>query len=255
MEIKEIAKQLKTVSDTPVLDARLLVQSPGNLQEKIDRRLKHEPVSKIIGQKGFWKSDFVTSQDVLDPRPDSETLIEAVLKSCPDINRSYRILDIGVGSGCLLFSLLDEYPNATGVGVDISEKALAISRQNKKDRKATLIQKDFYQTDWATDLGLFDIVISNPPYIPTKDIEKLEPDVRLYDPITALDGGRDGLNAYRALAKSIPALLNKNGLVFLEIGQGQEKDVTDIFLATGFTLCHTVSDFGGIVRVLVFQKS
>ena len=254
MDIKEIAEKLKSVSDTPRLDARLLLADGGDLDAKIRRRLNHEPVSKIIGKKGFWKSEFITSPDVLDPRPDSETMIMSVLKYCPNKNKPYRILDIGVGSGCLLFSLLDEYPHATGVGIDISPKALQIATQNKQGRPATLIQKDFYQPNWTDGLEKFDIIISNPPYIPTEGIETLSPDVRLFDPLSALDGGPDGLNAYRALSKSLSALLNKDGLVFLEIGAGQEQSVTQIFTIAGFTLKNTVPDFGGIPRVLVFEK-
>ena len=124
MDLREIASILKTVTNTPLLEARLLKENCPDLESAIKRRLAHEPISKIIGKKGFWKSEFITSTDVLDPRPDSETLIEAVLKYCPQ--KEYRILDIGTGSGCLLFSLLDEYPNATGVGVDKSDKALPI---------------------------------------------------------------------------------------------------------------------------------
>ena len=253
MDFNEIVERLKKVSDTPRLDARLLMESGGDLAEKIRRRLNHEPVSKIIGQKGFWKSEFITSPDVLDPRPDSETMIMAVLKHFPDKNNPHNILDIGVGSGCLLFSLLDEYPHATGVGVDVSQKALKIAEQNKKSRAAKLIQKDFYEDHWWDDLGIFDIIISNPPYIPSGEIETLSPDVRLYDPRGALDGGRDGLDAYRALAKSIPNMLNKKGLVFLEIGQGQEDAVTQIFISAGFKGHDILSDFGGIARILVFE--
>ena len=255
MDIKKIAEKLKNVSDTPRLDARLLLASGGDLEEKIRRRLNHEPVSKIIGKKGFWKSEFITSPDVLDPRPDSETMIAAVLEHCPDKNRSYRILDIGIGSGCLLFSLLDEYPHATGTGIDISPAALQIAERNKQGRTATLIQKDFYQPDWTKDLTTFDIIISNPPYIPTQDINDLSPDVRLFDPLSALDGGNDGLNAYRALSQSLPNSLNPDALIFLEIGAGQEQSVTQIFTTAGFTLHHTTPDFGGIPRVLVFGKS
>ncbi|MBR6412414.1 MAG: peptide chain release factor N(5)-glutamine methyltransferase [Alphaproteobacteria bacterium] len=254
MDLKEITERLKGVSDTPRLDARLLMADGGDLDAKIRRRLNHEPVSKIIGKKGFWKSEFITSPDVLDPRPDSETMIAAVLEHCPDKNRSYHILDIGVGSGCLLFSLLDEYPCATGVGIDISPQALQIATQNKQGRPATLIQKDFYQPNWTDDLEKFDIIISNPPYIPTGEIETLSPDVRLFDPLSALDGGPDGLDAYRALAKSLPTLLNKGSLIFLEIGQNQEQDVSQIFTSADFRLLKIVPDLGHINRILVLNK-
>ena len=179
-------------------------------------------------------------------------MIEAVLKYCPQ--KEYRILDIGTGSGCLLFSLLDEYPNATGVGVDKSDKALAVAIKNRQNRSARLVEKDFFKIDWYQDLGTFDIIISNPPYIPTEDILILEPDVREYDPMMALDGGEDGLNAYRAISKNILNLLNDNGFLFLEIGIHQAKSVIDIFTKQGLTHIKTHKDLSGIERILTFQK-
>lgn len=252
MDLREIASILKTVTNTPLLEARLLKENCPDLENAIKRRLSHEPISKIIGKKGFWKSEFITSTDVLDPRPDSETLIEAVLKYCPQ--KEYRILDIGTGSGCLLFSLLDEYPNATGVGVDKSDKALAVAIKNRQNRSARLVEKDFFKIDWYQDLGTFDIIISNPPYIPSNDILTLEPDVREYDPMLALDGGKDGLDAYRAISDKILTLLNDNGFLFLEIGIHQANVVIDIFTRQGLTHLDTIRDLSDIERILVFQK-
>lgn len=252
MDLREIASLLKAVTDTPLLEARLLKENCSDLENAIKRRLAHEPISKIIGKKGFWKSEFITSTDVLDPRPDSETLIEAVLKHCPQ--KEYRILDIGTGSGCLLFSLLDEYPDAFGVGIDKSSKALAVAIKNQQNRSAELIEKDFFMDEWYQDLGTFDIVISNPPYIPSEDILILEPDVREYDPMMALDGGEDGLNAYRAISKNILNLLNDNGFLFLEIGIHQANAVIDIFINQGLTHLDTIRDLSGIERILTFQK-
>lgn len=254
MTLKELAERLKTVSDTPLLDARLLMKyCPEQIDDMLQRRLNYEPISKIIGSRGFWKSDFVVNKDVLDPRPDSEKVIEAVLRYYPDQSRPYRILDIGTGSGCLLFSLLDEYPMAKGVGIDCSDQALAVAERNRHSRSAELVKRDFMNPDWGKDLGQFDIVVSNPPYIPTKDIETLSPDVRNYDPIMALDGGVDGLNAYRALASDIGPLLKPGSYLFLEIGIGQADDVRSLFLDV-FRYIDTIRDFGGIKRVLVFQK-
>ena len=256
MDIHQIAKQLKSVSDNPMFEARLLMKYAGDhLAEWIERRLKYEPLFKIIGRRGFWKGEFLTSPDVLDPRPDSETVIESVLKHFPNQKKSYRILDIGMGSGCLLYSLLDEYPAAVGVGIDVSQKALKVAEQNRGNRKADLYQKDFFNSDWVKDLGLFDIIVSNPPYIPTKDIDSLAPEVRLYDPMSALDGGADGLDAYRALAKSVGTILKPDGLLFLEIGTGQAKSVTGLFQKDGWQLVEIISDFGQIERVLVFARA
>ena len=256
--IWKIAAQLIPVSDTPLLDARLLCQAAQDDSDKlnayIERRLKHEPVSKIIGKRGFWKADFFSTVDVLDPRPDSEILIDAVLRFYPKHRNPYRILDIGVGSGCLLFSLLDEYPIATGIGIDKSIKALQVAEKNQQGRSATLIQADFTQENWSVDLGQFDIVVSNPPYIPSADIDKLAPDVYLYDPRDALDGGTDGLDAYRHLTKRVYSLLKPNAFLFLEIGINQAESVSALFQAAGLSLVETAVDFGAIPRALIFQK-
>ena len=255
--ISEVARLLHGVSDSPLLDARLLMAYAGpdeqKLQDALIRRLAHEPVSKIIGHRGFWKSDFITSADVLDPRPDSETIIEAVLKTYPDRSQTHHILDVGVGSGCLLFSLLDEYPNARGTGIDKSQAALNIASQNKGQRRAELKQIDFKIPEWSKTFGIFDIIISNPPYIPTADISSLSPDVQNYDPLLALDGGSDGLDAYRALAQSVKAVLAPGGHLFLEIGIGQGKQVRALFENTGLTFIRSDKDLAGIERALIFR--
>ena len=202
-----------------LFDKKLLQEAASSDEELnsfITRRLAGEPVAKIVGKKGFWKDDFIVSKDVLDPRPDSETLIEAVLEKFPNKDKTLRFLDLGTGSGCLLLSLLGEYKNAMGVGIDISEKALAIANQNKGDKRAEFIQHDM--RSHLSDLGLFDIMISNPPYIPTAEIQTLQKDVKDYDPLLALDGGADGLDFYRALSKQRPA-----PHLFIEIGKDQEK--------------------------------
>lgn len=259
-KIDEIANLLKGISETPRLDSQFFCEVyPNPTLERIDdfihRRKQGEPVSKIVGQKGFWKRDFYVNADVLDPRPDSETLIEAVLKTFPDTTVDYHILDIGTGSGCLLLTLLDEYPNAQGTGIDISEKALAVAQKNNTTNRADFLQKDMFSDDFTAGLVQYDIIISNPPYIPTKDIETLDNAVKLYDPLTALDGGVDGLNPYRRLSACLAAILKPNGRVFFEIGQGQENDVISIMAQNLWVLGDMYMDLGGIVRVLSFCKS
>ena len=232
-----------------LFDKKLLQEvavSDEQLNAFISRRLAGEPVAKIIGKKGFWKDDFIVSKDVLDPRPDSETLIEAVLEKFPDKNQTLRILDLGTGSGCLLLSLLGEYQNATGVGIDISPKALAIANQNKGNKNAEFIVRDMRQD--LSDLGLFDIMISNPPYIPTNEIQTLERDVKDYDPLLALDGGQDGLDFYRALTKQHLATT-----LFIEIGKGQESQVVPLFESQGWHFVQSWKDLGGITRVSEFK--
>ena len=233
----------------PFLDQRLLEEaasSPQELQSFIQRRLQHEPVAKIIGKKGFWKDDFIVNKDVLDPRPDSETLIEAVLEQYPNRTMPLRFLDLGTGSGCLLLSLLQEYPNATGMGIDISPKAIEITDKNKKNQNAVFMQKDMCSD--LSDLGTFDIMISNPPYIPTAEIETLEKDVKDYDPLLALDGGIDGLDFYRVLAKKHLA-----PRLFIEIGINQEQQIIPLFESEGWQFVKSWKDLGGITRILCFK--
>jgi release factor glutamine methyltransferase len=185
-----------------------------------------EPISKILGQRSFWKDDFLTTPDVLDPRPDSETLITAVLNHYPDRGGAYRLLDLGTGSGCLLLSLMGEYQNACGVGVDLSSAALGVAKNNGENLGRFPL---WVQGNWGESLkGPFDIIISNPPYIPTKVCETLEVAVRVFDPMMALDGGPDGLQAYQVLMRHIKRLLAPAGMAFLEIGDTQAEAVSSI---------------------------
>ena len=253
-----LVQQLREFSDTPELDIRyFLEENPSDEQLKswIKRRQKGEPVAKIIGHRGFWKREFFVSDDTLDPRPDSETMIDFILKKYPDKKQSLRFLDIGTGTGCLLLTLLDEYPFATGVGLDISEKALTIARQNASDNKRVEFhQGDFFMPKTFENLGTFDIVLSNPPYIPTAEIDLLDADVKNYDPILALDGGKDGLDAYRALAENLSGCLEEEGRIFFEIGEGQENDVRSLMENRGFSFAGQAKDLSGIIRILSFSK-
>ena len=248
-------QELTTYTTTPELEVSWYDTEPAPPMwpEFLARRATGEPYAKIMGHKGFWKGDFKVSPYVLDPRPDSEVLIQAVLTTFPDKNVPLKILDIGTGSGCLLASVLTEYPRATGVGLDVSEQALNVAQENLKHLPATLYVRDFYQPDWGADLGCFDIIISNPPYIKTGDLSTLDKGTH-FDPVLALDGGEDGLKAYRALAKSVPYLLQDKGALFLEIGQGQAQDVGTLFQNAGVFLQNTFTDYGGIPRILFFQK-
>ena len=248
----EELKKLFSFSESASTEAKWILSenlSDSDIYKVIERRKTGEPLSKILGHLGFWRGDFIVDENVLDPRADSETLIQAVLEKFPDKNQPLRILDLGTGSGCLLISLLMEYPKATGVGVDISEKALLIAQKNviKNKVKAEFILADM--EDLPKDLGAFDVVISNPPYIPTKDIEGLDENVKKFDPLLALDGGEDGLYFYRIIAAKAPA-----PIVFLEIGQGQGKDVQTIFEKQNWQFLGAKKDFGGITRVLIFKK-
>lgn len=214
-----------------------------------------EPISKIIGKRNFWKDEFVISKDVLDPRQDSETLIEAVL-SYVNTDRQIKFLDIGTGSGCLIISILQEYKNSTGVAVDISEKALEIAQTNAHNILDDVRRISFKRSDFAKDInGKFDVIISNPPYIKSSEINSLDDNVRLYDPLLALDGGASGLVAYEAIAVESQRLLKEDGLIFLEIGRGQKDEVCSVFNSCGYTLIEFYHDYQSIERVLVFSRS
>ncbi len=221
------------------------------LREALERRCRHEPLSRILGRREFWGLDFQISSDTLDPRPDSETVITALCRHYPDRQQALTILDMGTGSGCLLLAALTECPNATGVGVDISVGALTVAKKNA----ATfgLHQRaQFLKANWGQGIsGQFDVILSNPPYIEQNAIPTLAPDVRNFDPITALDGGLDGLDAYRSLMPDIQRLLSAQGIALLEVGMGQAEAVTAIASANGLQRIRTYQDLGDIPRCLV----
>lgn len=263
MDKKEIIQALKGASDTPELDVRFFLEDCPSPSEKeikdfIMRRQSGEPVAKILGHCGFWNLDFLVSKDTLDPRPDSETLIEAVLENYPNHQDKIHFLDIGTGSGCLLLTLLSQYPYAVGIGIDKSEAALKIAKQNAIRlalKTASFKQSDFMKKNWINCLEKFDVIVSNPPYIPTKEISCLDKPVQCFDPLTALDGGIDGLDAYRALAKTIGFILKPEGKIFFEIGKGQENAVCEIMATREFKYIKSYRDLGKITRILMFQKN
>jgi len=209
-------------------------------------------MSSILGRREFWSLDFVVTPDTLAPRPDSETLIEAVLAALPDRSAPLSLVDFGTGTGCLLLTLLSELPNAEGIGIDISRPALAIAGGNAK-RLGLADRCRFLCSDWSAALeGRFDLIISNPPYIPSGDIAGLEPEVARFEPLSALDGGADGLDAYRALAAQIPPLLKPGGIGAFEVGAGQAPQVAALLAEAGLTPRGIHRDLGGIERVVTF---
>ncbi len=230
-----------------------------DLEAMAERRLARQPVSRILGWREFYGRAFALSGDTLDPRPDSETLIDHVLdwaKASGRTQAALRILDLGTGSGILVVTLLAELPHASGIGSDISPGALKQARANA-DMLGIGRRCTWQVGDWCQGLqGPFDVIVSNPPYIPADELSGLEPEVRLGDPRLALDGGADGLEAYRAIARGVRPLLAADGLLALEVGAGQSKDLQDIFCAAGFRQ-HTVNggaarDLAGRVRVVSF---
>lgn len=225
-----------------------------NFEQLLKRRLNREPIANIVNKKSFWSYDFFVNENVLTPRSDSEILVEAVLSNYDDMNEELNILDLGTGSGCLILSLLKIYKNASGLAIDISDKALQVAKQNAKNLKVENIQ--FLKNNWNDNIeDKFDIIISNPPYIPTKEIKELEPEVNKFNPLLALDGGEDGLNCYRYLAKSLDKNLKENTKIFLEIGKNQEKDIEKIFNENGYELLKMYKDLAEINRILCFKKN
>ncbi|MDG2527698.1 peptide chain release factor N(5)-glutamine methyltransferase [Caulobacter endophyticus] len=262
--------------DQPAIDARLMLEVAAGvsrtdiitdpyreltaeqlatLDEYLARRARREPVSHIIGRKGFWKILLSVTKDVLTPRPETEVIVDEVLKAFPE-TMAFNMLDLGVGSGSMLLAILAERPAAKGLGIDISEEALAVARENAAnldlDGRVALMRGD-----WTTGLGdaSFDVVVSNPPYIPTADIDTLEPEVRDHEPRLALDGGADGLTAYRALAPEILRVLKPGGLFCVEIGFDQSADVEILFKAAGAQNVRTVKDLSTHDRVVTGFKN
>ena len=228
-----------------------LIETPAPFENAVRRREAREPLSHILGEREFWSLRFQVNASVLDPRPDSETLVAAVLAQYPEPDTVVKIADLGTGSGCLLLSILSERPGAEGVGVDISESALSIARENAQ-RFGLAARANFIQSDWESRLdGTFDIVVSNPPYIPTAAIDDLAPEVARFEPRGALDGGADGLDAYRHIAAVLPRILKPNGLVALEIGQGQDASVTRILRDGGIRVVGLEKDLAGIPRCVL----
>jgi len=219
------------------------------------RRVRREPMAYILGEREFWGRPFKVSPAVLVPRPDSETVIEAVLGLVADRSRALRILDLGLGSGCLLLTLLQEYPQASGVGLEASDQALAIAQYNADalgvvDR-ARLVAGDWREPGWTETLGgPFDLVVSNPPYIAGAVIDGLMPEVARFEPRLALDGGGDGLDAYRLIASAGRRLVGAAGLLVVEVGDGQATAVKGLFAAGGLTPLAPWKDLGGIERVV-----
>jgi len=235
------AEQLFAHPETAVAAA-----AAARFEAVLERRAAREPVSHILGKREFWGLPFTVSGAVLDPRPDSETVVALAL----DLIAPRRILDLGTGSGCLLCALLHELPGASGVGIDRSAEALRVAAGNA----AALGLGDrakFVLSDWGAAIDeRFELIVSNPPYIPAAEIAALAPEVAAHEPRAALDGGADGLDAYRAIAAQLPRLLTNEGRAVFEIGAGQEAAVAAILAAAGFAVVEARADLGGHVRAL-----
>lgn len=282
--IGEIRRKLAAIfasrgMDSPELDARILigealkldltgliaqgerhmtVHDAFILSSFANRRIAGEPVARLLGRKEFWGLPLELSPATLIPRPDTETVVEAALEFLRDEKKeseAVRIADLGTGTGAILLALLTELPNATGIGTDISHEAIETARRNA--RNLSLIHRvSFIACDFTSELaGGFDVIVSNPPYIPSRDIGELAIEVRDHDPRLALDGGNDGLSAYRAIAPAAFGLLTPGGALIFEVGQGQEDDVRAIMAAAGLEASEPPrTDLAGVNRVVIGRK-
>lgn len=227
-------------------------QVPG-FQALVARRLTREPVQRIIGHWEFWGLELLLGPETLIPRPDTETLVEAVLKQRPARGHPWRLLDLGTGTGAILLALLHEYPAATGVGVDLSPAAAGVARENAA-RLGLAPRARMMVGDWTRALtGHFDIIVANPPYIPDAAVAGLEPEVARFEPHRALAGGADGLDPYRFLAGEVQRLAVPGALVAMEHGADQGPAVADLFRAAGMVSVTTIRDLGGRDRVALGQ--
>ncbi|MGA7327146.1 MAG: peptide chain release factor N(5)-glutamine methyltransferase [Rhodomicrobium sp.] len=278
--LRSVSRNFRAASiKTPDLDARILAGAACRLEPEevianperrmapleshrlmqfAARRLAGEPVSRILGRREFWGLSFKVTSDTLDPRPATELLVEAVIchaKANGLAESTLKILDLGTGSGCILGAVLSELPAARGVGVDISFAALEVARENLRGL-GLCDRSSFLCGDWAAALGseVCDVIISNPPYIASSEVQTLEIGVRGYDPHGALDGGVDGLVAYRAILPRATKALRPGGLLLLEAGMRQAKKVSNMMLGiescTGFSTVKTLSDLAGLGRAV-----
>ena len=231
-------------------------------QNLIQQRFSGKPVSRIINKRSFWKKEFELNDATLDPRSDSETLIESVIEYYPDKLETLKIIDLGSGSGCLGLSILEEYSCSEVSFFDTSKKSLEMVKTNAQNfdllERSKYINLDWNMRDWDKKLmkiennKKYDIAISNPPYIPTDDIKTLKKEVKKYDPFIALNGGKDGLDSYRSILSNLKNIIKSNGKIFLEIGKGQENNVTKIAIKHGLFPKEYKKDLSGVTRAIIF---
>jgi len=235
-------------------ERRLSGDLAGAFDARIGRRAAREPVSRILGRREFWSLPFLVGPDTLDPRPDSEVLVAALLEQIEDHQAPLRILDLGTGTGCLLLALLSELPHATGLGVDCSPGAVATAEENAR-RLGMEERAAFRLGNWDEGLEeVFDILVCNPPYIPDADVPELDPEVAAWEPRLALEGGADGLDPYRRILPRLADLLSPSGVAGFEHGPGQSSAIEALLDPDGGWRRRRVEDLGGRDRALIIYS-
>lgn len=221
--------------------------------ELIDRRIKREPIAYITNKQSFWNDEFKVTKDTLIPRPETELILESVISYFPDKKIDLNIADLGTGSGCIIISLLQEYINASGIGIDISKEAIKIANENKKllknHERLKLLEEDYAEYN----LNGFDIIVSNPPYISQNSLD-IQKDVYDYEPHLALFSKNNGIEAYNKIISNLASRIDKNFFLFLEIGLGQASEVTKLLKNNGFTEILTKVDLANIPRCVIAKK-
>lgn len=275
---EQVVKQLVGKVDSPKLEGRMVLafilgkdsdeigsgafdlteEQSEHLGKILQKRIDGAPLDKLLGEKDFYKYRFKVSEDVLSPRSDTEVLVEAAGRLIFQ-NKMEKVIDLGTGSGCILLSLLADFPSLSGVGIDASKKALAIAAENAKrlgvGNRCQLMNLSWFEDDFVQKTGVeYDMIVSNPPYIPSKDIDDLDVCVKSYDPLRALDGGDDGYDHYRKIAEVAPKILRKGGYILLEGGINQAQKIKNIFEKQGLVWCQTLKDLGGIERCIILKK-
>jgi len=255
LDAKIILKEALNVQDQElILDSDIFLKSCEKklLFEMVARREKGEPISRILGSKEFFSLDFKVNNFVLDPRPETEHLVEESIKKIKENNYN-NILELGVGSGCAIISILKSCKLIYGMGVDISLEAIKTARENARNNNVNNL--DLIVSDWGTSIDKkFDLIISNPPYLRSDQIDNLPKEVKSFDPIISLDGGSEGLTAYQNIAKDAKRILSDNGTIIIEIAFDQAKNIEKIFINNDFLLQNKVKDYSGLDRIMVFSK-
>lgn len=247
--------------EEPEREVRLLLAhapgealDPGGFATLVERRARREPMALITGEREFWSLPLAVSRATLIPRPESETLIEAALEAFPERRDVKRILDLGTGTGALLLALVSEFAEAFGIGIDWIEAAALLAARNARDLGLNARTR-FLVGDWCEPIaGRFELIVANPPYVQREEISALMPEVRIYEPASALDGGTDGLDAYRRIFPELPRLLAPDGLAIVEIGAGTSAAVIGLAQHSGLAVGRVSADLSGIPRAVALRR-